>query len=180
MKFEFILIPFLAIISLQKFAHAATKYARFCCDWFIRIWVRWKWNVYQIWIAIKKYLVKWAPICKAYPGFTEPWPSYIQRHIYPNFMEYEWVFVKLPVVFIFRVRTLLWSYIISPFYTDRGPGGNQDPVSIYRQDVLSWDLVKSRSREIGSLNYRIALKFDSTSAAVLPRCLSNFRAIRSF
>ena len=29
-----------------------------------------------------------------------------------------------------------------------------------RSDVLSWDLVKSRSRETGSLNNRMALKFE--------------------
>ena len=40
-----------------------------------------------------------------------------------------------------------------------------------RQDVLSWDLVKPRSREIGCLRYRIALKFDrhiGSSAANVP------------
>ena len=39
-----------------------------------------------------------------------------------------------------------------------------------RKDVFSWDLVKSRSHEIGTLNCRIALKFDrhigSTAAEV--------------
>ena len=34
------------------------------------------------------------------------------------------------------------------------------PRSNIKLDVLSQDLVKSRSHEIGSLNYRIALKFD--------------------
>ena len=40
---------------------------------------------------------------------------------------------------------------------------NMDPVSISDKT--------SRSREIGSLNYRITLKLSGTSAALLPRCL---------
>ena len=37
----------------------------------------------------------------------------------------------------------------------------QSPISLYiRLDILSWDLVKTQSREIGSLNYCMALKFD--------------------
>ena len=39
---------------------------------------------------------------------------------------------------------------------------------------------KPRSREIGSYNGRIALTFYRTSAAVLPRCLSNFGTIEKF
>ena len=39
-----------------------------------------------------------------------------------------------------------------------------------RKDVFPWDLVKSRSHEIGTLNCRIALKFDrhiGSNAAIL-------------
>ena len=39
----------------------------------------------------------------------------------------------------------------------QGPGR---PRFNIRQDILLWDLVKSRSREIGSLNHCISLKFD--------------------
>ena len=37
------------------------------------------------------------------------------------------------------------------------------PLFIKRTDVISQDLVKSRSRKIGCYNIRIAVKFDSSS-----------------
>ena len=48
------------------------------------------------------------------------------------------------------------------------------------KDVFLCDPLKSQSREIGSLNHRIALKLTETSAALLLRCRSNFRAVVQF
>ena len=52
---------------------------------------------------------------------------------------------------------------------------NTGPLFTKRMDVLPQDLVKSRSHEIRCYNDRIALT--GISEALLPRCLSNFRAI---
>ena len=50
------------------------------------------------------------------------------------------------------------------------------PLFTKQMDVLPQDLAKFRSREFGSHNYRITLKLDML-AALLPRYLTNFRAI---
>ena len=47
-----------------------------------------------------------------------------------------------------------------------------------RTDVLPQDRVKSWSREIGSYDDRIALKFDRHLGSAAAECLSNFRAIK--
>ena len=54
-----------------------------------------------------------------------------------------------------------------------------EPLFTKRQDVLPPDPVKSRSRDIGCYGDRITLKSDRhLGSRVLPRCLSNFKAIR--
>ena len=58
----------------------------------------------------------------------------------------------------------------------QGPGPRFD----IWYDVLLQDLVKSQSSKIGSLNYHSIWNLTGTSAAVLLRCLSYFRAIAQF
>ena len=48
-----------------------------------------------------------------------------------------------------------------------------------RYDVLPLNLMKSRCREIGCYNDRIALKYNRHLGSSVSRCLSNFRAIRN-
>ena len=43
-------------------------------------------------------------------------------------------------------------------------------------DVLSQDLVKSRRRQIGSLNYRISLKFDRRHGSTAAEELDKFQS----
>ena len=67
-------------------------------------------------------------------------------------------------------RGLLW------FNTDQVYRYHSGPLFT---NVFPQDLVKSRSRGVGVKIFQFLRKLTGTSSAALPRCLSNFRAIRS-
>ena len=81
---------------------------------------------------------------------------------------------------MYKIYKIAWNFTLCRREIKPIPGKilyTTEPLFTKRTDVLSPNLVKSRSREIGCYNDLIALKLISTSAALLSRFLRNFRAI---
>ena len=68
--------------------------------------------------------------------------------------------------------------IFHSIYTNMIVADDLGTVSTSDNDILSWHLMKSPTLEI--CDWPIALKFDRHLTAVLPRCLSYFKAIQLF